>query len=123
VGRLRGSPLAQRQAHAERLRASPVPYAGVLLKRGGELLACGQLAVEDDLVGLYDVFTAPAQRGQGLAKALCLHLLRMAQGQGARCAYLQVDAGNGVARRLYGRLGFADAYGYHYRCATPMLDF
>lgn len=123
VGRLRGSPLAQRQAHAERLWASPVPYTGVLLQRGGELLACGQLAVEDELVGLYDVFTVPAQRGQGLGKALCVQLLRMAQGQGARCAYLQVDAGNEVARRLYERLGFVDAYGYHYRCATPPMNF
>lgn len=122
VGHLRGSPLAQRQAHAERLRASPVPYAGVLLQHGGELLACGQIAVEDDLVGLYDVFTAPAQRGRGLAKALCLQLLRMAQGRGARCAYLQVDAGNAAARRLYERLGFVDAYGYHYRCTSPKLD-
>lgn len=123
VGRLRGSPPAQRLAHAERLRASPVPYTGVLLEHGGELIACGQIAIEDDLVGLYDVFTAPAWRGQGLAQALCLHLLLTARGQGARCAYLQVDDGNAVARRLYERLGFVDAYGYHYRSATLPQDF
>lgn len=119
VGRLRGLPPAQRQAHAERLQASTVPYTGVLLQRGGELLACGQMAIEADRVGLYDIFTAPGHRGQGLAAALCTHLLGLARTQGARCAYLQVEADNRVAQRLYARLGFADAYGYHYRCAMP----
>ena len=31
--------------------------------------------------------------------------------------YLQVDAANEVARRIYRRLGFVDGYSYHYR--TP----
>lgn len=115
VGQLRGSPLAQRQAHAERLRASPVPYTGAVVRHGGQVLACGQIAIEDDLVGLYDVFTAPAARAQGLGTALCLHLLALARSRGARCAYLQVDADNKPARRLYRRLRFVDAYAYHYR--------
>ncbi|HSV69513.1 MAG TPA: GNAT family N-acetyltransferase [Methylibium sp.] len=119
IGRLRGSPAPQRGAHAERLRASPVPYRGLLLQRGDELLACGQAALEGGLVGLYDVYTAPAHRGQGLAGALCLHLLHAARAQGARSAYLQVDAANQPALRLYGRLGFIDGYGYHYRCSNP----
>ncbi len=29
--------------------------------------------------------------------------------------YLQVEASNAPARRVYERLGFADAYAYHYR--------
>ena len=72
---LRGSPLAQRQAHAQRLVNAPVPFVGCVLKRDGEVLACGQFAIEGDLVGLYDVFTAPAARGQGLARLLCSQLL------------------------------------------------
>lgn len=117
VGALRGSPLAQRMAHARRMLASPVQYHGFVVKDGATVLACGQFAVEADLVGLYDVFTAPAARGQGLARQLCGWLLARAAEQGARHAYLQVDGDNHAARAVYHRLGFADAYAYHYR--TP----
>jgi len=54
-------------------------------------------------------------RGRGLASALCRQLLRLAMADGARVAYLQVEASNAPARRVYERLGFADAYAYHYR--------
>ncbi|WP_326534372.1 GNAT family N-acetyltransferase [Pseudorhodoferax sp.] len=119
VGALRGSPAAQRLAHAERLALSPVPYQGWLLCRGTEVLACGQGAREGDRVGLYDVFTAPAARNQGLAQALCTEILRRAAHDGARTAYLQVDAANTAARAAYRRLGFVDGYAYHYRSPDP----
>lgn len=118
VGGLRGSPAEQRSAHARRLEQSPVPCRGVLLQDGrGELLACALTAIEDAMVGLYDVFTAPSARSQGLARRLCTHLLVQARAAGARVAYLQVEADNLPARRVYQRLGFSDAYAYHYR--TP----
>jgi ribosomal protein S18 acetylase RimI-like enzyme len=112
---LRGSPLSQRQAHAERLRHSPVPFSAFELRAHGEVLACGQYAVEADLVGLYDVFTAAAARGRGCARLLCQHLLLHARERGARHAYLQVEGDNDPARAVYHRLGFADGYAYHYR--------
>ena len=121
VGGLRGSPAGQCAAQARRLLASPVPYQGWVLRRRDDLtvLACGQTAVEADLVGLYDVFTAPEARGQGLARLLCSHLLAHAVQGGARTAYLQVEADNAPARAIYRRLGFADAYAYHYRTPDP----
>jgi GNAT superfamily N-acetyltransferase len=115
IGALRGSPLAQRQAHAERLLASPVPFFASELRQAGESLVCGQFAIEGDLVGLYDIFTDPAARGRGLAGVLCRHLLDQAHVQGARDAYLQVDAGNAAARKVYQTMGFVDRYAYHYR--------
>lgn len=118
VGALRGSSPEQRAAHAQRLALSPVPYSGWLLRRGETPLAGAQVAIDGDLVGLYDVFTAPAARSQGLASALCAELLARARVAGARAAYLQVDADNAPARRVYGRLGFVDAYAYHYRVAA-----
>jgi ribosomal protein S18 acetylase RimI-like enzyme len=119
VGELRGSPAGQREAQAQRLALSPVPYQGWVLRRldDSAVLACGQTAAEADLVGVYDVFTHPDARGQGLARKLCSQLLAQALAKGARTAYLQVEASNAPARAIYHRLGFADAYRYHYR--TP----
>jgi GNAT superfamily N-acetyltransferase len=116
VGRLRGSPPEQRQAHAQRLALSPVPYQGYAIQRqsDGATLCCGQFAREAELVGLYDVFTHPDARQQGLAALLCERLLSLAALEGARSGYLQVESDN-PARRIYGRLGFVDGYGYHYR--------
>jgi GNAT superfamily N-acetyltransferase len=116
VGALRGSSPTEITAHAARLHTSPVPYTGVVWRDSfGEVLACGQLALEARLAGLYDVFTAPRARGRGLATALCARLLQRAAAAGARAAYLQVGAGQVTARAVYRRLGFAEAYGYHYR--------
>jgi GNAT superfamily N-acetyltransferase len=119
VGALRGSPPEQRRAHAQRIAWSPVPYEGFAIRResDGEVLACGQFAREAELVGLYDVFTRESERGRGLARLLCERLLSLSIKQGATVAYLQVDADNQAARRIYQRLGFADAYAYHYRLA------
>ena len=67
------------QAQAERQSQSRVPYQGFWLRRntirGWELLACGQIAQEGDWVGLYDIYTPEAFRGQGHARNLCLALL------------------------------------------------
>ncbi len=116
VGNLRGSTLAERQAHGERLALSPVPFHGFsLTNEDGVVVSCGQIAIEGELAGLYDVYTAASHRGCGYAGALCLEALHFSREQGAIVGYLQVDAENGAVRRLYGRLGFCDAYGYHYR--------
>ena len=119
VGNFRGSALAQRQAHAVRLSNSPVPFSAFEMRADGEPVACGQFAIEGDLVGLYDVFTTEAARGRGFAAALCRHLLAQAAARGARHAYLQVESDNHAARAVYHRLGFADGYAYHYRTRDP----
>jgi GNAT superfamily N-acetyltransferase len=116
VGAQRGSSAVERKAHAERLRASPVDYrASLLIDSTGTPVAGGQVAIEADLVGLYDVFTAESARGRGLARTLCGRMLRNAASEGVRTAYLQVESSNAAARRVYQGLGFADAYAYHYR--------
>ena len=124
VGQLRGSPLSQQQAHAQRLELSPVPFDAWVLRRAGDpaVLACGQTVVEADIVGLYDVFTASNERNRGWGRRLCTHLLQRAAQKGARIGYLQVDAGNLPARSVYHRLGFVDAYAYHYRTSAPHVD-
>ena len=116
VGRQRGSSPEARAAHAERIRQSPVPYRALAIAdASGATIVGGQVVVEGELAGLYDIFSAEAVRGRGLGRTLCRKLLQLAAAEGARTAYLQVEASNESARRIYRRLGFADAYAYHYR--------
>ena len=123
VGALRGSSPAAIDAHAARLEASPVPYRGLVWQdAAGQPWACGQVAVDGELAGLYDVHTAVGRRGRGLATALCAGLLAQARASGARIGYLQVGADNHAARTVYARLGFGDAYGYHYRLPPAVLE-
>ena len=118
VGQLRGSPPAERAAHGDRLSLAPVPLQGhAIVEEDGSVLACGLLAREIELAGLYDLVTAPRARRRGLATWLCEHMLSPSIMPGNEIAYLQVGADNPEARRLYRRLGFADAYPYHYRTA------
>jgi GNAT superfamily N-acetyltransferase len=101
-------------AHAERIANAPVTYQGFALNdAAGAPLACGQMVVDGDLVGLYDIASAAPRQGHG--ERLCRALLALAHAQGARQAYLQVGSANDVAQRLYARLGFVFAYRYHYR--------
>lgn len=120
VGALRGSSASAIAAHAERLANAPVPYQGfALTDAAGARLACGQMVIEGDLVGLYDIASAVPRQGHG--ERLCRALLTEARAQGARQAYLQVGRDNAVAQRLYARLGFVFAYGYHYRSPEAVL--
>jgi len=119
VGELRGSSAREIEAHAERLKSSPVPYRGFALRDDDTLLACGQYAREDDIAGLFDIFTPAERRGHGHAATLCTALLQQAKAEGASRAYLQVGSDNTVAQRLYARLGFRFAYRYHYRAIDP----
>jgi GNAT superfamily N-acetyltransferase len=118
VGRARGSSAGERRAHAERIGKPAVPHHAVLAKdERGDVVAAGMVVVEGDVAGLYDVFTAEPARGRGHAERVCRHLLACAAARGAIVGYLQVDAANEAARRIYRRLGFSDGYSYHYR--TP----
>jgi GNAT superfamily N-acetyltransferase len=123
VGALRGSPTAHRQSHATRMVLSPVPVSGYAIRGeiDGEILACGQFTQEGDLVGLYDVFTHESWRGQGLARYLCERMLSISANEGAKTAYLQVEATNTPARQVYARLGFEPGYTYHYRERPEVL--
>ncbi len=116
VGMLRGSSPEEIKAHEERLRFSPTPYRGhALLREDGQVLCCGQSAREGTMVGLYDVYTHPSARSQGLSRWLCGRLLTLAAEAGATLAYLQVETDNAAAQKVYRRLGFQYGYSYHYR--------
>ena len=99
----------------ERATGYPLPHAGALIRRDGEVVACGVLKLEDDHAGLFALKTAAAWRGRGLGRAVVAALLGEARRRGAATAYLQVTADNGPALALYRRFGFITAYEYWYR--------
>lgn len=70
---------------------------------------------EGALAGLFDLVTAPAQRGQGHGRRLVISALNWAKSRGARQAWLQVEADNRVALSLYAKLGFSELYRYAIR--------
>lgn len=98
--------------------ANIMPLAGfVTLCVDGRPLACGLGVIEREMIGLYDIVTAPAARGQGYGTQLLHALLSWGKRNGAQRAYLQVMNNNLPAQRLYDKLGFKEIYQYWYRIA------
>ncbi len=89
--------------------------AVAIVDAGQNLIASGVARTCGLHVGLFNIYTAPHYRGKGCGQAITTALLQWAQHQGARTAFLQAEADNAAAIRIYQRLGFAAVYGYHYR--------
>ncbi|MDR3513285.1 MAG: GNAT family N-acetyltransferase [Caulobacteraceae bacterium] len=96
------------------LRRIAAPRAFASVEIDGRTAAIGACAVEGGWAGIFGMRTTPDHRRQGLARAVIAALSDAAREAGARRAYLQVEADNGGAIRLYESLGFAPAYGYRY---------
>jgi len=102
-------------AAIERAKSYPLPHVGAIIRRQGEVVACGLAKLEDAHIGLFAVNTAPTHRRQGLGRAIVGALLAEASRQGSQIAYLQVTADNEAALALYRSFGFAPVYDYWYR--------
>ena len=84
------------------------------VERGGWLLRTARTA--DGRPGVFAMGVLPERRRQGLGARVLGALGDWAAGLGAERAYLQVEASNAAARRLYA--GLQEQYAYHYR-RTP----
>lgn len=92
------------------------PEVGLfVLENGGEPVASAICVHDNDLAGFFEIATSIDQRGKGHARRLLLSALKWARSRGAREAWLQVEADNEPACRLYASLGFSEVYRYHYR--------
>ena len=115
--RITGMDEPARTLHGYILRAISGECGFALLMRNNEPVACGLAVLERELVGLFDVVTAPAHRRRGHSRELLNNIFVWARERGAQRAYLQVVRDNDAALALYGQLGFSHCYDYWYRIA------
>lgn len=87
---------------------------------GGDVLARGRSALDDDWLGLHDLVVDPAHRRRGLALALLRELLDHGAAAGATTAWLHVETGNDAALALYERLGLRVHHELRYRIAPTL---
>jgi len=96
------------------------PETGLFVLEEGEEPVATAICVHDsDLAGLFEIATRPSWRGKGYGRRVLLSALKWARSHGAERAWLQVEADNAVALRLYRALGFREIYTYHYRQPGP----
>jgi GNAT superfamily N-acetyltransferase len=112
------------KASAERERYARTADRGIFAIQldGDMVVACGSLAMEGKLAGIFGMVTAAEYRGRGVATAIVAKLLDGARAAGAETAYLQVEADNAPARRTYLKFGFRDCYAYWYRAPVGSND-
>jgi len=115
IGTLRNASDAQRDAHLERLRHSPLVSRMMVVQENDEIVCAAQIAGEGAIAGLFDVATAASARRRGHARAVLHAIFAWAYEHAFTTIYLQVNAGNAPAIALYRAFGFETVYTYHYR--------
>ena len=95
-----------------------VPARGVVVYDETYQPAGAALAIQAEGIAVFlNVVVDPERRGEGFGRAVMHAALNWTSQMGASNAAIQVLADNEVALALYRKLGFTDAYGYHYRRA------
>jgi GNAT superfamily N-acetyltransferase len=108
-----GDPVSERDLLGRVER--PSGYAAVTI--GGDVVAVGRAVADGGWAGVFGMATLPGARGKGAGRAVLAALAGWARAYGADSMYLQVETGNVPAARLYGRVGFEEVCGFHYRTA------
>lgn len=95
------------------LSRSRVTQYGVIVDAGNPV-ASGALSISHGWASLHGMRTVAPMRGRGLASALIRAFARHAKAVGITRCFLQVDAENAAACRLYRAFGFQEAWRYQY---------
>lgn len=81
----------------------------------GEPVSTAICVHDGALAGLFEIATMLDHRRSGHARNIVTSAMKWARQQGARTAWLQVEAANMPAIALYNQLGFSEVYRYVYR--------
>lgn len=76
--------------------------------------ALGKAALDEDWLGVHDLWVEESVRRQGLARSVLAALLEWGAEQGATTLWLHVETGNEPAIRLYESLGLVEHHGCRY---------
>jgi len=91
----------------------PARYASAVDPEG--VMAVGMCVVVGEWLGIFSMATLPQARRRGYATAVLRALAEAGTELGASRSFLQTERSNAASHALYEGLGFATAYGYHYR--------
>ncbi|GGA91357.1 acetyltransferase [Brucella endophytica] len=86
-----------------------------VIEEEGSPLATALCVQDGAMAGIFDVATAEASRRRGHARAIVASAFKWARKNGAKTAWLQVEADNAPGRALYEGFGFREIYRYIYR--------
>ncbi len=95
------------------------PPAVAAPERPGSVAAIARLSLAEGWAGITAVEVSPGRRKSGLGRALTREAFSQAAAHGLGQVFLQVEADNTPARRLYEQAGFRYSHRYHYRLAPP----
>ena len=112
---LRRLPPDRRTHHRRIVETADGERLFALIVEDDNPVACGLGIVTEDILGLFDLFTAEAHRGRGHGGAIVCAIAHAAIARGTRQAFLQVHSQNETAQRLYRAFGYEIAYRYWYR--------
>lgn len=96
------------------LQTIPFPPCFILYS-SEEDAGFGLGVVQEEWLGIFNIFVQEQYRRQGIGKQLTVNLMNWGKKQGATKAYLQVTKENIPALKLYEKLGFRELYHYWYR--------
>jgi GNAT superfamily N-acetyltransferase len=89
------------------------------IRTAGGVAAIARLSFAEGWAGITAVEVTPGRRQSGLGRALTREAFAQAAAHGLGQVFLQVEADNTAARRLYEQAGFRYSHRYHYRLAPP----